>query len=64
MELKYASRTATEAELEEQACEGRRQLEQYSRDKKVLLAGSGTDLHCILLQFKGWDMVKCEEIKC
>ena len=62
LELKYAPRTATEAELETQAEEGRRQLLQYSEDKIARKLAAGTTLHRVLLQFQGWDMVKCEEI--
>lgn len=62
LELKYAARTATDAELEVQAEEGRRQLLQYSKDKIARRLAEGTTLHCLLLQFRGWDMVRCEEI--
>lgn len=62
LELKYAPRTATDAELEVQAEEGRRQLLQYGEDKVARKIAIGTTLHRILLQFRGWDMVKCEEI--
>ena len=62
LELKYAGRTATETELETQAEEGRRQLLQYSKDKIALQLVKDTTLHLILLQFQGWDLIKCEEI--
>lgn len=62
LELKYAARTATDAELETQTEEGRRQLLQYSKDKIALQLAKDTTLHLILLQFRGWDLVKCEEI--
>lgn len=62
LELKYAARTATDAELETQTEEGRRQLLQYSKDKIALQLTKDTTLHLILLQFRGWDLVKCEEI--
>lgn len=62
LELKYAPRTATAEELETQAEEGRKQLLQYSKDKIVQKLAAGTTLHLLLLQFQGWDMVKCEEI--
>ncbi len=62
LELKYAARTATDAELETQAEEGRRQLLQYSKDKIALHLAKDTTLHLILLQFRGWDLIKCEEI--
>lgn len=62
LELKYATRNATDKELEAQAKEGRSQLYQYSEDKKVQELAEGTTLHRLLLQFRGWDMVKCEEV--
>lgn len=62
LELKYAARTATDAEFETQAEEGRRQLLQYSKDKIALQLVKDTTLHLILLQFRGWDLIKCEEI--
>lgn len=62
LELKYASRTANEAELLAQAEEGREQLRQYCRDKIALSLSKDTVMHCLLIQFKGWDMVKCEEV--
>lgn len=62
LELKYAGRITTDTELETQAEEGRRQLLQYSKDKIALQLAQDTTLHLILLQFRGWDLVKCEEI--
>ena len=62
LELKYATRTATDAELEVQALEGRNQLLQYSEDKIVRCLSEGTTLHRLLLQFRGWDLVRCEEV--
>lgn len=61
LEVKYAPRTATEAELEAQAAEGRKQLEQYAQDKKALCLAQGTLLHKVLIQFKGWELVRSEE---
>ena len=55
LELKYAARTATDAE-------GRRQLHQYSEDKIARQLAKGTTLHRLLLQFRGWEMLRCEEI--
>ena len=62
LELKYSARTTTDTELEVQAAEGRRQLMQYSEDKAVRCLAGGTTLHRLLLQFRGWDMVKYEEL--
>ena len=47
LELKYATRTATDAELEAQAEEGRKQLLQYSKDKVVQKLATGTTLHLL-----------------
>ena len=60
--LKYAGRTTTESELDTQAEDGRRQLLQFRKDKFALQLAKDTTLHLILLQFRGWDLVKCEEI--
>lgn len=62
LELKYAARTAPAPELEAQAEEGRQQLLQYSKDKIARKLAEGTTLHLLIIQFQGWDMVKCEEI--
>ncbi len=52
LELKYATRTATNAELEAQAEEGRQQLLRYSKDKVVQKLATGTTLHLLLIQFQ------------
>ena len=62
IELKYAARTATDAELAMQADEGHRQLLQYSEDKVARQLVSRTTFHRLLIQFRGWDMVRCEEV--
>lgn len=62
IELKYASRNATDKELEIQAEEGRYQLLRYSEDKAARRLAEGTTLHRLLLQFRGWDLVRCEEV--
>lgn len=62
IELKCAARTVTETALEVQAEEGRVQLRQYSLDKVIRKTCEGTTLHRLLLQFKGWDLVRSEEI--
>lgn len=62
LELKYAPRAATDTELAVQAEEGRRQLLQYSEDGAVRRLAEGTKLHRLLLQFRGWDMARCEEV--
>lgn len=62
IELKYAPRTANDAELAKQIEEGKKQLRQYKEDKKANFLAEGTMLHSLLIQFQGWEMVRCEEI--
>lgn len=62
IELKYAPRTANDAELSKQIEEGKKQLSQYREDKKANFLAEGTMLHSLLIQFQGWEMVRCEEI--
>lgn len=62
IELKYAPRTASDAELSKQIEEGKKQLRQYREDKKANFLAEGTRLHSLLIQFQGWEMVRCEEI--
>lgn len=62
IELKYAPRTASDAELSKQIEEGKKQLRQYREDKKANFLAEGTTLHSLLIQFQGWEMVRCEEI--
>lgn len=62
IELKYAPRTASDVELSKQIEEGKKQLRQYREDKKANFLAEGTTLHSLLIQFQGWEMVRCEEI--
>lgn len=62
IELKNASRKATDKVLEVQAEEGRNQLLPNREDKAVRCLAGGTTLHRLLLQFRGWDLVRCEEV--
>lgn len=62
IELKYALRTASDAELAKQIEEGKKQLRQYREDKKANFLAESTTLHSLLIQFQGWEMVRCEEI--
>ena len=48
LELKYATRTATNAELEAQAEEGRQQLLRYSKDKSCAETGYWNDTSPII----------------
>ena len=63
LELKYLKADATEAEAEKQWSEAVEQIKTYAADKKLQSMLHGTTLHPIVIQIKGYDLVKYEEIK-
>ena len=62
LELKYLKSDATEAEAEKQWSEAVEQIKTYAADKKLQSMLHGTTLHPIVIQIKGYDLVKYEEI--
>ncbi len=62
LELKYLKTDATEAEAEKQWTEGVEQIKTYATDKKLQSMLHGTQLHPIVVQIKGYDLVKYEEV--
>ncbi|MDR0895790.1 MAG: ATP-binding protein [Prevotellaceae bacterium] len=62
IEMKYAKAHATETEMEAQRTAGRAQLLQYREDRIAQRLAEGTQLHLILLQFKTWESLTCEEV--
>ena len=63
LELKYLKTDATEAEAEKQWAEAVAQIKTYAADKKLQSMLHGSTLHPIVIQIKGYDLVKYEEIK-
>ena len=63
LELKYLKSDATEAEAEKQWSEAVEQIKTYAADKKLQSMLHGTTLHPIVIQIKGYDLVKYEEVK-
>ena len=61
LELKYLKADATEAEAERQWAEAVEQVKTYAADPKLQSMLQATRLHCIVVQIKGYDVVKCEE---
>ena len=61
LELKYLKADATEAE--KQWAEAVAQIKTYAADKKLQSMLHGSTLHPIVIQIKGYDLVKYEEIK-
>ena len=64
LELKYLKADATEAEAERQWVEAVEQVKSYAADTKLQSMLHGTQLHPIVVQIKGYDLVKYEEIRC
>ncbi len=62
IELKISKADATEAELAAKYAEALDQLAKYRADKSVPSLAHGTTLHQIVFQFKGAEMVRCEQI--
>ena len=63
LELKYLKTDATEAEAERQWVEAVEQIKTYAADKKLQSMLHGSTLHPIVIQIKGYDLVKYEEVE-
>lgn len=62
LELKYLKTDATESDAEKQWADAVEQIKRYASDKKLRSMLHGTQLHAIVIQIKGYDLVKYEEI--
>ena len=62
LELKYLKTEASDAEASRQWTEAVAQIKTYAADKKLKSMLHDTELHCIVVQIKGYDVVKMEEI--
>ena len=58
LELKYLKAEATEAEADRQWSEAMEQIKTYAADKKLQSMLHGTQLHPIVVQIKGYDLVR------
>ena len=63
LELKYLKTDATEAEATLQWTDAVAQIKTYVTDRKLQSMLHGTQLHLIVVQIKGYDVVKMEEIR-
>ena len=61
LELKYLKADATEAEAERQWAEAVEQVKAYAADRKLQSMLHGTQLHPIVAQIKGYDLLRMEE---
>ena len=63
LELKYLKADATDAEADRLWSEAREQIKTYAADKKLQSMLHGTLLHPIVVQIKGYDLVRFEEVR-
>ena len=63
LELKYLKVDATDAEAAQQWTDAVAQIKTYATDAKLQSMLHGTQLHLIVVQIKGYDVVKMEEIR-
>ncbi len=63
LELKYLKADATGAEAERQWAEAVEQVKAYAADTKLQSMLHGTRLHPIVVQIKGYDLLRMEEVK-
>lgn len=62
LELKYLKTDATEAEAAKQWEGALEQIKGYAADKKLQSMLHGTQLHAIVIQIKGYDLVRFDEV--
>lgn len=62
LELKYLSEKDTETKAEAQWQEAIAQIKNYANAPKVLQLIQNTKLHCIVMQFRGWELQRMEEV--
>ena len=62
IELKYLPMTATEAEAEKQWNEAEEQIRGYAQGRVVQQMTQGTDLHLVIAQIKGYDLLKLDKV--
>lgn len=62
LELKYLSSKDTDAKAETQWQEAVEQIKVYAASPKVRQLAQGTELHCIVMQFRGWELERLSEV--
>lgn len=62
LELKYLPAKDYAAKGETQWQEAVDQIHRYAEGPKVRLMCQGTALHCIVMQFSGWELIRMEEV--
>lgn len=62
LELKYLPTKDYDSKGKQQWLDAVDQIHGYAQGPRVQQLTQGTQLHCIVMQFSGWEMVKAEEV--
>ena len=62
VELKYLTKKDFEAKAAEQWQQAVEQIDSYARAPRVEALRQGTQMHKIVMQFSGWDLMRMEEV--
>ena len=62
VELKYLPKKDFEAKAAEQWQQAVEQIDSYARSPRVEALRQGTQMHKIVMQFSGWDLMRMEEV--
>lgn len=62
VELKYLKADATDAEAEHQWQEAEAQIRQYAEGGRVALLSSDTQLHLVIVQFRGPKLLRLDSV--
>ena len=62
VELKYLPKKDFEAKAAEQWQQAAEQIDSYARAPRVEALRQGTQMHKIVMQFSGWDLMRMEEV--
>ena len=62
LELKYLSSKDTEEKAETQWKEAVEQIKEYAASPRVRQLVQDTELHCIVMQFRSWELERMEEV--
>ena len=63
IELKYLPMTATEAQADEQWQKAVEQIRGYAQGERVRQLAGDTELHLIIAQIKGYDLVRLDKVE-
>ena len=63
IELKYLPMTATDADAEKQWSEAEEQIRGYAQGRMVQQLTGGTQLHLVIAQIKGYDLLKLDKVE-